>query len=120
MSVEIIDAAGKQLQLKLRGIFTKVDHDRLIQIAKKAIEQEGKVNALVILEAFEGWERGGDWGDVSFMMEQGQHIEKMAIVGDEKWKDDAFAFTAKGFRATTIEFFTPARLNEALAWLSSL
>jgi hypothetical protein len=25
------------------------------------------------------------------MMEQGQHIEKMAIVGDEKWKDDAFA-----------------------------
>jgi hypothetical protein len=31
------------------------------------------------------------------MMEQGQHIEKMAIVGDEKWKDDAFAFTATGF-----------------------
>jgi hypothetical protein len=26
-------------------------------------------------------------------MEQGQHIEKMAIVGDEKWQDDAFAFT---------------------------
>jgi len=67
----------------------------------------------------EGWERGGNWGDVSFMMEQGQHIEKMVIVGDEKWKDDAFAFTAKGFRATTIEFFTPARLNEALSWLNS-
>ena len=119
MPVEIIDAAGKLLQLKLRGIFKKVDHDRLIQIAKKAIEQEGKVNALVILEAFEGWERGGNWGDVSFMMEQGQHIEKMVIVGDEKWKDDAFAFTAKGFRATTIEFFTPSRLNEALSWLNS-
>lgn len=86
-------------------MFKKADYDRIIQIAKEAIEREGKVHALVILEAFEGWERRGDWGDVSFMMEQGQHIKKMAIVGDEKWQDDAFAFTAKGFRATAIEFF---------------
>ena len=39
--------------------------------------------------------------------------EKMAIAGDDKWQDEAFAFTAKGFRATAIEFFTPSRLNEA-------
>ena len=83
MPVEIIDAAGKLLQLKLRGMFKKADHDRIIQIAKEAIEREGKVDALIILAAFEGWERRGDWGDVSFMMEQGQHIEKIAIVGDE-------------------------------------
>jgi hypothetical protein len=119
MPLAIIGTPGKRLQLKLRGMFTKVDHDRLIQIAKKAIEQEGKVDALVILESFEGWEQDGDWGDVNFMMEQGQHIEKMAILGDEKWQDDAVAFTAKGFRANAIEFFTPARLNEALSWLSS-
>ena len=119
MPVEIIEAAGKLLQLKIRGMFTKVDHDRLIQIAKKAIARDGRVDALVVLEAFEGWERGGDWGDVSFMMEQGQHIEKMAIVGDEKWKDDAFAFTAKGFRATAIEFFTPSQLSQARSWLNS-
>jgi SpoIIAA-like len=52
-------------------------------------------------------------------MEQGQHIEKMAIVGDEKWKDDAFAFTAKGFRPTTIEFFAESGLNEARTWLNT-
>jgi SpoIIAA-like len=119
MPVEIIDAAGKLQQLKVRGMFQKADYDRIIQIAKDAIEREGKVHALVILEGFEGWERRGDWGDVSFMMLQGQHIEKMAIVGDEKWQDDALAFTAKGFRATAIEFFTPSRLSEARRWLSS-
>ena len=119
MPVEIIDAAGKLLQLKLRGMFKKADHDRILQLAKAAIEREGKVDALIILEAFEGWERRTDWGDVSFMMEQGEHIEKMAIVGDDKWKDDAFAFTAKGFRATAIEFFTASRLSEARRWLSS-
>lgn len=100
-------------------MFKKADYDRIIQITKEAIGREGKVRALIILEAFEGWERRGDWGDVSFMTEQGQHIEKMAIVGDEKWRHDAFAFTAKGFRATAIEFFTPSRPSEARSWLSS-
>ena len=119
MSIEIIDAMGKLLQLKVRVMLKKADYDRMIQIAKEAVEREGKVNALIILEAFEGWERREDWGDVSFMTEQGQHIEKIAIVGDEEWKDDAFAFTAKGLRATAIEFFTPSRLHAARTWLSS-
>ena len=52
------------------------------------------------------------------MMEEGQHIEKMAIVGDEKWRDDALAFTAKGFRPTANEF-SASRMNEARIWLSS-
>jgi len=119
MPVEIIDASGKLLQIKIRGMLKKADYDRIIQIAKEAIAREGKVRALAILEGFEGWERHEDWGDVSFMNQQGQHIEKMAIVGDEKWKDDAFAFTAKGFRPTAIEFFPPSRLNESRTWLSS-
>ena len=105
MPVEVINAAGKLVQIKIRGMLKKADHDRIIQIAKEAIAREGKVTALVILEGFEGWARHEDWGDVSFMTEQGRHIEKMAIVGDEKWRDDALAFTAKGFRPTAIEFF---------------
>jgi SpoIIAA-like len=119
MPVEIIDAAGKLLQIRIRGMLKKADYDRIIQIAKEAIAREGKIRALAILEGFEGWERHEEWGDVSFMMAEGQQIEKMAIVGDEKWRDDALAFTAKGFRPTAIEFFAASRLNEARTWLSS-
>jgi SpoIIAA-like len=118
MPVEIIDASGKLLQIKIRGMLKKADYDRIIQIAKEAIAREGKIRALAILEGFEGWERHPDWGDVSFIMEEGQH-KKMAIVGDEKWRDDALAFTAKGFRPTAIEFFPASRLHEARTWLSS-
>ena len=119
MPVEIIDLAGKLLQIRIRGVLKKVDYDRIIQIAKEAIAREGKIRALAILEGFEGWERHEDWGDVSFMMGEGQHLEKMAIVGDEKWRDDALAFTAKGFRPTAIEFFAASRLNEARTWLAA-
>jgi len=119
MPVRVLDASGKLLQIKILGMLKKDDYDRIIQIAKEAIAREGKIRALAILEGFEGWEKRDDWGDVSFMMEQGQHIEKMAIIGDEKWKDDALAFTAKGFRPTAIEFFASSRLNDARTWLSS-
>jgi hypothetical protein len=119
MPVKLIDVSGKLLQVELRGLLKKSDHERIIQIAKEAIAREGKIRALVIAEAFEGWERSGDWGDVTFMMEEGQQIEKMAIVGDEKWRDDALAFTAKGFRPTAIEFFLSSRINEARTWLKA-
>lgn len=71
MPVEIIDAAGKLLQLKVRGMLKKADYDRIIQIAKEAIEPGGEGPCL---HQFEGRERRGDWGYVSFM-EQGQHIQ---------------------------------------------
>lgn len=48
MPVEIIDAAGKLLQLKVRGMLKKADYDWIIQIAEEAIEREGKVHALII------------------------------------------------------------------------
>jgi SpoIIAA-like len=119
MPVDIIDVSGKLLQVKIRGVLTKADHERITQVAKEAIAREGKIRALIIAEGFEGWERSGDWGDVSFMMQEGQQIEKMAIVGDEKWRDDTLAFTAKGFRPTAIEFFALSRLNEARIWLNA-
>jgi hypothetical protein len=119
MPVDIIDASGKLLQLKVRGMLKQAEHERIIQIAKQAIAREGKIRALIIAEDFEGWEQHENWGDVSFMVEEGQHVEKMAIVGDEKWRDDALAFTAKGFRPTAIEFFPPSRMNEARTWLNS-
>ena len=50
MAIEIIDVAGKLLQLKIRGMFMKADHDRIIQIAKEAIERSGKVQPLSCLK----------------------------------------------------------------------
>jgi len=43
----------------------------------------------------------------------------MAIVGNEKWRDDVLIFTAKGLRPTAIEFFPLSRLDEARTWLAT-
>lgn len=119
MSVEIIDQKGSLLQIRIRGELRKADYDRMIQFAREAIAREGKIRLLAVLDGFTGWERHAGWGDLSFMMTDGEKIEKMAIVGDEQWRDDALAFTAAGLRPTAIEFFTPSRLADAQKWVGA-
>ena len=119
MPVEVIDASGKLLQAKVRGTLRRAEYDRMLQLAREIITREGKMRVLVLLDGFEGWERDRNWGDVSFVTQEGRHIEKMAIVGDEKWRDEALAFTAAGFRPTAIEFFATAQLVNAKRWLAT-
>jgi len=42
----------------------------------------------------------------------------MAIVGDKKWEDLTLLFTAKGLRKFPIEYFEPAAIAKARAWLA--
>ncbi len=45
---------------------------------------QGKgVRLLAKLENFRGWEKTEQWADASFLIEHGNAIVKMAIVGDE-------------------------------------
>jgi hypothetical protein len=119
MPAEIVMASGKLLEVKIVGTFQKADYDRITKTAKDAIAREGKIRALIVLERFQGWQRGDDWGDVTFSLEEGQRIEKMAIVGDEQWRDETLVFTGKGFRPTAIDFFPTSRAAEARRWLGA-
>jgi hypothetical protein len=51
-------------------------------VSVETIRKRGKVRLLVIATDFLGWERGGDWSDVSFPTKHDPHIERIAIVGD--------------------------------------
>jgi hypothetical protein len=44
----------------------------------------------------------------------------ITIVGARKWADLALMFTAKGLRKFPIEYFEPAQLAQARAWLAAL
>ena len=57
MPVEMIDASGKLLEIRIRGMLKKADYDRIVEIAKEAISREGKVRAL----ATEGSDRPARW-----------------------------------------------------------
>ena len=119
MSYEILDNSGGVVTIRLSG---KLTYAEFVEGQKKLgeiIRQQGRSRGLVLIENYLGNEKEGDWGNVSFQAKYDQFIEKMAIVGDRKWEDEALLFTGKGVRRVPIEYFEPADLAKAKAWLAT-
>ena len=87
--------------------------------AQLSQELQGGATArlLVVLERFEGWGTGDDWNDLSFYVKHGDAIERIAIVGDEKWRSPALMFAAADLRTAPVEFFPTGGISIARAWL---
>ena len=77
-----------------------------------------KPRLLVILENFEGWERGADWNDLDFMILHGGKISKIAIVAEPRWEALALAFAGAGVRRAPVKFFPPNEIEQARSWLA--
>jgi hypothetical protein len=119
MALTIIDASGPIVSATISGRLSRSEVKQIQATALEAIRRCGKISALFLLENFQGWRREGGWGDISFMTEHDKDIAKIAVVGDEQWRDFIYGFLAKGFRQAEVEFFVPADLAKARAWLEA-
>lgn len=118
MSAELLQISDGLLTVRLTGKLTQPDLSAVQQQAIRMLPKPSRVRVLVLAETFEGWEKDGDWGDLSFQMEHDQQIEKMAIVANKKWEDLLLMFVGKGIRKFPIEFFPPGQTASAQAWLA--
>ena len=119
MPAEIVDVNAGVVTTRISGTLTQAALSEMQRTIAEVIRTQGKVRILVLAENFAGWERGGAWDDFSFQAQYDPSIEKMAIVGDQRWEDLALIFTAKDLRRFPIEYFTPSELDEARAWLNA-
>lgn len=119
MSAEITEVSGNVLTFKITGQLKQAEFAAAQKRAGEIIRQQGKVRLLVLIEKFTGMDNAGDWGDVSFQLDYDDFIEKIAIVGDQRWEELAKVFTGKGIRHVAIEYFSPADLAKAGAWLAA-
>ena len=79
----------------------------------------GSIRLLFVLDAFEGWEPGDDWRDLSFYVSHGDAIERIALVGDERWRTESLMFASADLRKAPVEYFLPDELAGARDWLSA-
>lgn len=121
MANEIIQSnEGDVVHARISKVMTIADQRSLEAFAKRLIEADRTIRLLVTLEDFEGWERSEAWSDdLEFQLVHGNGIARIAIVGDERWKDAALLFVGKGLRSTHIEFFPTDALDAAQAWIRS-
>lgn len=119
MTHEILQTeVGGVVRARISGLMTLSDQRALEAFAKTVIEAGHDVRVVVSLEAFEGWERSEAWDDdLQFQFEYGSKLERIAVVGDDRWREQALVFVGKGFRDTEIEFFPTAASEAAESWI---
>jgi hypothetical protein len=110
---------GPVYRLVLRGTLHQADLERCQDLLAGEIKRIGPVRLLFVLEDFDGWAPGDDWRDLRFLVEHGDDIEKIAIVGDERWRGHTLMFAGADLRKAPVEFFPTASLAQACAWLAS-
>ena len=120
MAVTIQRESDKLLVMRITGLLKKSELDNVQAAAVKQLSTESasRINILVVVENFQGWERNADWGDMSFYAEHGDKMGKIAIVGDPKQETDLMMFMGAGIRPMPIKFFPLNQLEQARAWLA--
>ena len=119
MACEVIKITDSIVHVRIRDVMRGEDQKMLESVATELIDKGKKVRVLAVLEDFKGWEKGGAGSDLGFMLEHYDDIVKMAIVGDERWKEETFLYVGKGLRSTKIEFFPPSALKQAEEWVKA-
>jgi hypothetical protein len=119
MPITMQHERGNVYRVELGGPLRKLDLDRCQDLLVSEIGRIGPIRLLIVLQEFEGWERHGNWNDLSFYIGYGDHIERIAIVGPARWRDESMMFAAADLRRAPVEFFNEDTLGSARLWLSS-
>jgi len=117
MPVQIQHQSDDISVLRISGILKRSEFGAEQSALARKIDMGSKPRLLVILESFEGWERGADWNDLDFLISHGGKISKIAIVAEPRWEPLALAFAGAGVRRAPVKFFPPNELEQARSWL---
>jgi hypothetical protein len=110
---------GNVYRLEVQGLLRKLEVERCQDVLIEDMARVGPVRLLFLLGTFEGWAPHDDWHDLSFYMKYGGAIERIAIVGDERWRAESLMFAGADLRQAPVEFFSREKAADARAWLST-
>jgi len=118
MPITMQHDGGNTFRLDVSGVLSKSDFDRCQDALAAEMTRRTLQLAPGEVSGFEGWEQTAAWGDLTFYVKHGDSIERIAIVGDERWRDEARMFASADLRRAPVEFFTTNAIADARRWLS--
>jgi stage II sporulation SpoAA-like protein len=118
MPVQVNYEPNDTCVLRISGILKRSEFGAEQSALARKIDSGSKPRLLVILENFEGWERGADWNDLDFLFGYSHKTAKIAIVADRRWETLALAFAGAGVRRAPVKFFPPNEPDQARNWLA--
>lgn len=110
------ESAGKLVTIHVTGKLVKEDYADLIPGFERLVRLHGKLRVLFDMTGFHGWELGAAWEDFKFGIHHFSDIERMALVGEQRWQQ-AMATFAKPFTKAAVRYFDHADAAAARTWL---
>jgi hypothetical protein len=104
------------LSIKATGTVTKSDYDQLQPLIQNLVQAQGNIHLLLDMTEFEGENIDALKKDLTLGQDLSGKVEKMAIVGDQKW-EKWMTQLMDSFSAKGAEFFKSADIDYAWAWL---
>lgn len=117
MSIGLHHERDNVFRMEIRGTLRSRDLARCEEQIVGEIGRLGAVRLLCVLDEFEGWESHDNY-NLGFYMKYGDAIERIAIVGEERWRGLAMMFASADLRKAPVEYFSDGAVAEARAWLS--
>ena len=102
----------------MSGKISADDYDELLPVIDKAIEEQGKINMLVLMDDFEGVsEFEAVKKDFNFGTHEYKNVERCAFVSDKIWFKWLVKIMDPFTRRTEEKFFEVDQLAEAWDWV---
>jgi len=103
-------------EVDLHGRLSREDFEQIVPDTEMLIARYGKIRLLVTMHDFEGWDAGAFWEEIKWEAKHFNDIERIAIVGDERWHK-AMASFCKPFTTGQIRYFQLHQLDDAYSWV---
>jgi hypothetical protein len=107
---------GNVLEVDLHGKLSRRDFEQIGPDTERLISRYGKIRLLVTMQDFDGWDFGALWEELKWEARHFNDIERIALIGDERWHR-AMASVCKPFTTAHVRYFTLHELNAAYAWV---
>jgi hypothetical protein len=119
MSISLHHERDNVFRVEMSGTLRKKEFESCETELAEQMRSTGPVRLLFVLKDFVGWENQAAWNDLTFYVKHGGQIERIAIVAEEQWRNQALLFAAAGLRRAPVEFFPQDNLAQARTWLSA-
>lgn len=98
------------------GTLDKSDYEVFSTQLDELIRQHGKIRLFIELVDFKGWTPGAAWADVKLGFRHFGDIERIAVVGENRFQQGMTAL-AKPFTAAKVRYFDVEDRADADAWI---
>jgi hypothetical protein len=118
MTLSVTFEPGQVVVMRARGILLRAEVDAAKRKVHDHMQTHGRQHALVLIEdGFTNLEAFASWEDIDVDHYIQQHVIRLAVVGDLRWRDTAVLFFMNAVSQFQIEYFKAGQEEFARAWL---